>query len=289
MEATIVITTKNRKEELRRALASCVDQTVPCEVLVVDDGSSDGTIQMVRSEFQKVRLFAHSVSRGYIVRRNEAASLAEAPVIVSIDDDAEFSSPRVVENALKAFVDDKVGAVAIPYIEPHKENRILQAAPDSRSLWITDRFIGTAHALRRDLFLQLGGYREAYFHQGEEADYSLRLMDAGYFVALGGEDEIIHHESPKRDLNRMDYYARRNDVLFAWQNVPLPDFLWRLPTVILGGIAFGLKVHRLPVMMRGLFAGLMALPGVSRQPVSRESFAIQRQMRKSGPKLLVCS
>ena len=162
--ASVLITTKNRKEELRRALRSAFAQTVQPEVLVLDDGSTDGTAEMVRTEFPKTVLHSFAESKGYIVRRNEGARLATGDGIFSIDDDAEFSTPQVVGQTLMEFDDARIGAVAIPYIEPHKANRLMQKSPDSKTVWITDQFIGTAHAVRRDVFLKLGGYREALVH-----------------------------------------------------------------------------------------------------------------------------
>src|SRR5262245_46760837 len=183
--ATVVISTKNRRDDLRRALASVFAQTAPVDVLVMDDGSTDGTAEMVRHEFPSARLIRSDVSRGYIVRRNEAANVAETPYLFSIDDDAEFSSPDVVERTLTDFDDLRVGAVAIPYIEPHKGNRLLQCAPSPDAIWVTDAFVGTAHAVRRDVFLQLGGYRESLVHQGEERDFCIRMLACGPIVRLG--------------------------------------------------------------------------------------------------------
>ena len=56
-------------------------------------------------------------SAGLIARRNDLASLARAPILVSLDDDAEFTAPDVVAHALRPFADPRVGAVAIPYVE----------------------------------------------------------------------------------------------------------------------------------------------------------------------------
>src|SRR4051812_19167164 len=127
--ATIVITTRNRKEELARAVASALTQTVACEVLVVDDGSTDGTADLVRREFPAVRVVRCDESAGYIVRRNQAASLARAPVVVSIDDDATFPSPRTVEQSLADFDHPRVGAVAVPFVNVWDGPAVLQAAP----------------------------------------------------------------------------------------------------------------------------------------------------------------
>ena len=91
---------------------------------MVDDGSTDGTAELVRAEFPQVRLVHHDASLGYIVRRNEAAQLASAKVIFSIDDDAIFSSACVVEQTLAQFDDARIGAVAIPCIDVRKSRRV---------------------------------------------------------------------------------------------------------------------------------------------------------------------
>src|SRR5262249_30284552 len=150
------------------------------------------------------------------------ARLATTPFIFSIDDDAAYSTPYVVEQTLADFDAPRIGAVAIPYIEPSKNNCLMQQAPSRERVWITDSFIGTAHALRRDVFLQIQGYRETLVHQGEERDYCIRMLDHGWLTRLGCSDPILHYESPRRDFGRMDYFGRRNDILFAWHYVPLP-------------------------------------------------------------------
>jgi hypothetical protein len=298
-------------------------------------------------------------------------------VIFSLDDDAVFSSPFVVEQTLLDFSHPRIGAVAIPYIEPHKANKEMQRAPTREDVWITASYIGTAHAVRRDVFLALGGYREHLVHQGEEGDFCLRMLAAdaaqlmtdsgerrtdgnlfnlgghgehgglvcseaglrpdsravasesdslasgladspisesltrsasipasllvtshslpataspcdatpatshsplvtpleaaapGFFVRLGNSDPIIHNESPKRDYSRMDFYGRRNDVLFHWQNTPMPDLLWQLPMTIVGGLLCAYRVKRWRKMLEGIVAGFVAIAsGKERKPVS---------------------
>ena len=282
--ASVVITTKNRKEDLRVALESAFTQSVPVEVLVVDDGSTDGTADMVRDEFPVTRLERSEVSVGYIVARNRAAGLATTSIVFSIDDDAAFSTPMVVEQTLTEFANPRVGAVAIPYTEPNKSQRIHQSSPGGTEVFVTDVFIGTSHALRRDIFLKLGGYRECLVHQGEEGDYCLRLLNAGFVTRLGRADPIHHFESPLRDLRRMDLHGRRNDVLFAWHNVPMPYLPFHLAATSSNGLLSGIKLGRPLRMLRGTLSGYGACLSrwTHRQPVGAVVYRLSRRLKKGG-------
>ena len=81
LSAGVVISTKNRRDELRVALGSCIAQDRALEILVIDDGSADGTSEMVRRDFPNARLARHESSKGLVVSRNEAAQLALSEVI----------------------------------------------------------------------------------------------------------------------------------------------------------------------------------------------------------------
>lgn len=283
--ATVVITTKNRKDELRTAIRSALSQTLPVKVLLIDDGSTDGTTEMVRAEFPQVRLERSAESLGYIAQRNRAARLATTAFVFSIDDDAEFASSHTIEQTLADFQHPRVGAVAIPYIEPGKANMVLQRAPAREGTWVTDSYVGTAHAVRRELFLKLSGYRASLVHQGEEGDFCVRLLQAGWLVRLGRGNPIHHHESPRRDSSRMDFYGRRNDVLFAWHNVPTSYFPIHLLGTTLNGLLFGVRCGRFARMARGIAAGYVECWRArrERQPVSVSTYRLHRHLKKCGP------
>lgn len=282
MPATIVITTKNRRDDLRKAVASALAQTARPEVLVVDDGSTDGTSEMIAREFPSVRLNRSEKSLGLIVQRNRAAQMAGNSIVFSIDDDAVFSTPSVVEHTLREFDHPEVGAVAIPFADVNRSPEIHQRAPRAGTVFAAYSFIGTAHALRRDVFLKLDGYRDLLVHQGEEEDYCLRMLDAGWITRCGTADPIHHFESPRRDWSRMDYYGARNKILYAWQNVPWPY----LPAHLLCTTALTLmhsrKPRRMFTRLRGVAAGYSLFGRTRRAPVLLEIYRLSRELKRRG-------
>ncbi len=278
--ATIVITTKDRKDELRIAIQSCLAQSAKPQVLVIDDGSTDGTSEMVRAEFPGVTLYRNEVSTGYIAQRNRGAELAAGDILFSIDDDAAFSTPHIVEQTLAEFTHPRIGAIAIPFINVRKDDVLRHRAPGNAGVYVASSYIGTAHALRRDVFLKLGGYRAHLIHQGEEGDYAIRLLAAGYVVALGRADPIHHFESPKRSSKRMSLYGRRNDILFGWHNVPLDNLPTRWLRATIGGFWHGWKIGQFWPTLQGTAWGFGSIPQFwsFRSPVSRNAYLLHRKL-----------
>lgn len=281
--ATIVIPTKNRKDDLRRAILSCLNQTVPLEVLVIDDGSTDGTAEMVKREFPTVIFHREEVSKGATVERNRGVKMASGSIVFSIDDDADFPSRRTVEQTLAEFDSPEVSVVSIPLINVNQSPEVLQRAPSPDGIYVRDIFWGGACAMRREVFLQVGGYREYLRQQHEEDDLAIRILDAGYFTRLGNADPIHHYESPIRDKGRHDILGGRNKILFAWHNVPMPDFLLYLPATCIKTLAKGIREGRGPRSALGIAKGFVAFIDQfgERKPVRRETFRLYRRLRAS--------
>jgi GT2 family glycosyltransferase len=113
-------------------------------------------------------------------------------------------------------------------------------------------YIGFAHLLRRGVFLEHGGYRDEFVFYGEEKDYCLRLMQAGYRVVYL-PDALVGHvvDRAGRDQRRYVRFVIRNDCLTSLYNEPWPLVLVGLPLRLLrfrrmaasidGGDAGGLR------------------------------------------------
>lgn len=284
VHATVIISTRNRREDLCRTLRSVIAQTAHPEIILIDDGSTDGTSDVVRREFPQVALHRSEQSKGYIVQRNRAAELANGEILFSIDDDAEFSTPHVVAQTLAEFDHPKVGAVAIPFMDMNRREVVRGAAPDRNEIYVTDAFVGTAYAIRRDLFLRLGAFREVLFHQEEERELCLRMLDAGYLTRVGSADVIYHYESPIRNWSRMTVYTARNRILFIWHNVPFPYLLVHLAATSINLVRWGFRTKHPIWAIKGLLMGYGAMMKelLHRAPVSRRTFLLHRALLRRG-------
>ena len=105
---TIGVSTYNRKDLLRLSLNSLLEQSYKnCEIVVVDDGSSDGTEQMVREEFPQVK-YIYQENAGDAAAKNHAARAGSGEYIVFNDSDDLFL-PDAVERLVEALPEDGNG------------------------------------------------------------------------------------------------------------------------------------------------------------------------------------
>jgi len=282
--ATILIVTKNRKDDLRRAIETSLMQTVPLDVLVIDDASTDGTPDMLRADFPQVRLHCAEQSQGYIGHRNRAAEMARTPIVITLDDDAGFETPRTVERVLEEFNEPRVGAIAIPFVDTLNPDVKRHLAPDRDHVWVGHRFTGAAHALRRDLFLKLGSFRESLVHFGEEDDYSIRLLAAGYVVRQSAADPGYHKVSPKRNFPRERFWAARNVIYWSWLNLPARKLPLRLAGVTSREGIYAIR-YRLPwTTLKGLARGYRdsLFRGGERRPIPIDVYNLWLEIRARG-------
>lgn len=282
--ATVVIPTRNRGALLGQCIRSALSQSVPVEVIVMDDGSTDGTVEMVRRDFPMVRCHALGSGQGPCFQRNRGIEMARSEIVFPIDDDSVFSSPHVVKQTLREFDHPRIGAVGLPFLNPRLDWTKMQRDSAPEGCHVVHAFVGAAHALRRSVFLAVGGYREHYFYMGEEGDLCLRMLASGYVTRLGRSDPVYHMESPRRNLALANRCGRRNDICFAWHNVPTPYLPLHLLATTVNGMKAGIKTWHFWRMTMGALEGYRkCFTGkVVRQPVNAEIYWLHRHLKKSG-------
>ncbi len=286
--ASVVIPTFNRVDELRNLLRSALAQTVPVEIHVMDDGGDQTTAEMIRNEFPQVNYHCLARGRGPAYQRNRGIEMASSNIVFPVDDDSFFISPQTIEQTLSEFNHSRIAAVGIPYINIRQDQVVRQRAPENGRTYIASTFFGASHAIRRDIFLKVGGYREHFFYMGEEGDLCLRMMDAGYLTRLGNADPIHHLESPRRNLGRAGFTGRRNDVLFTWHNVPSTHLLPHLAGTTVNGVRTAIGSGCFWGMIKGTATGYADIfrRWQERQPVPQTIYRLHRLLKKQGPKLL---
>lgn len=283
--ATVIFPTKNRRDELRRALVAVLNQGVALTVMVMDDGSTDDTAAMVREEFPTVQVHRSEESHGPTFQRNKAANLATTEFIVTLDDDCELASTDTVAATLADFDEPRVGGVTIPFVNIlHEDLSVRTGAPDNDHKYITLDYFGGMIAFRRDAFLAAGGYRTYFFMHFEESDLAIRMLDIGYVVRLGRCPPLNHHESPIRNRARVNQLGPRNTVLFAWYNVPMPSFPLHLVGTTINATRHALKNDYLSDALRGVVRGYGGVVHEWRQrmPVRQSVYRLSRQLRRRG-------
>lgn len=280
---TVGVTTRDRPDSLAACLASLETlRPLDPEILVFDDASEPAA-----QAPPGVRVIRDASGPGYIVGRNRLVREAAAPIVLLLDDDTRVFSLSSVTRAMEVMGrDPSVGAVAFAQAEADGRPwpAAMQPARADYSC-VVPSFIGFAHLLRRDLFLSLGGYRESFVYYGEEKDYCLRVIDAGYCTVYL-PDALVSHvpDSAGRSRQRYLRFVSRNDCLNALYNDPLPRVMWTLP------LRFALYFR----MRRGWgiddrWGGLWvareiarALPHAlpSRRPVSRATLKTWRRLKQ---------
>jgi N-acetylglucosaminyl-diphospho-decaprenol L-rhamnosyltransferase len=206
----VAVISWNTKELLRACLTTCLAER-PEEIVVVDNGSYDGTIEMVRREFPEVHLKVLPSNPGYGAASNIAFKLCRAPYVLLLNSDTEVRPGALV--ALTQALDDRphTGIVGprlenpdgslqrsvfpfpSPYISLVKRqplSGLLTRLPGLRERYPLnfkhDRerrvpwVLGAAQAIRRDAYEAVSGFDESYVMYYEEVDLCYRMRRVGW-------------------------------------------------------------------------------------------------------------
>ncbi len=283
---SIVISTRNRCGDAVTAIESSLAQRYePLEVLLYDDASTDGTAEVVRDRFPEVRLVASDKQQGYLVWRNQGFRDASGEYVISLDDDSYFTDADTVTRVVELFAaSPQAAAIALPYCEPQRGQGNSRMSPCPAGTPLRS-YVGCAHAIRRQLALDAGGYRELLTHQGEEKDLCIRLRDHGWDIVYGDSPPLVHMYSENRDRQRHNYYGYRNTLLFSALNVPHPYAVPRMLLDSLQLLGHRFSLGALPASLHAVAAGWIAGARhlADRAPVTHATYRQYRSLPGHGP------
>ncbi len=246
----MVVVNHNRRELLRGCLESLARQTVTgFSVVLVDNGSNDGSAEMAEEEFRDAPFHLEVVrnreNRGFCAANNQGIAASGEPFVALLNNDAE-ASPGWLEALLGAFGDPVVGMAASKILTWGNPPRIDKAGhliyPDGQNrgrgtgeldngqydqreevLWPD----GCAAMYRRRMLDEIGGFDEDFFAYGDDAELGLRARIAGWRCLYVPEAVVRHRRASTLGLGsaRRIELIERNRVLLAAKLFPW-SLLW---------------------------------------------------------------
>lgn len=198
------------------------------EVILVDNYSTDGTVEAVEEEFKEVKLIKMFKNIG-IEAYNIGFKNAKGKYIIIIDDDS-FPHKQAVKRMVEKFeCDEKLGMVAFDVRNFYNYDSvtmddIIEEQKDTKAEAkdYLMAFNGAGAGVRRDLLEQVGFYPEEFFLYWNEQDTAFRILDTGYKIQFFSDVVSYHKYSPKNRASwRAPLYYTRNAFWLIWKNYSL--------------------------------------------------------------------
>jgi GT2 family glycosyltransferase len=250
---SVVVVTWNRRDLLRSCLQSLTRQKLeqPFEVIVVDNGSDDGSPEMALREFSenpafRLKLIRNQVNRGFCAGNNQGFAASASEFVALLNNDAE-AEPDWLSTLVRAFDGRaEIGMAASKILVYEDPRRIDKAGhliyPDGQNrgrgtgeldagqydrieevLWPD----GCAAMYRRELLDQIGGFDEDFFAYADDAELGLRARIAGWTCLYMPAARVRHHRGATLGVRseRRLVLIERNRVLLAAKLFPW-SLLW---------------------------------------------------------------
>lgn len=267
MKLSIIIISYKTKNLLRNCLKSIFESKIdfPIEVIVVDNNSNDGSVEMVRKEFSSVRLIINKENLGYGKANNQGMKIAKGEYILLLNSDTEIINKAVSKMVKWLEETREVGVVGCRLL--YKDGRTQQSAgylprlskiffwqtflddlPILKNLikpyqvsdinfyekehevgWITGAFF----LLRKEIFEKTGGFDENIFMYTEEVEWCLRIKKLGRKIFFTPFTFIYHLKSASpRDISENGIISEYRNLIYLfkkhkprWEMIFLPLIL----------------------------------------------------------------
>lgn len=303
---TATIATYNGRELLEVVLASLERQTFrDFRVVVVDDASSDGTVEWLRERWPDVDVVVHPHNRGVTAALNSCVRANDDELVLMLNNDVELD-PRCVEQLVTALDERPAAAVACAKLLDFAQRDLLDGAGDlyawagiahRRGQGERDRgqydqpedVFGACAAValyRRDAFEAVGPFDERFHALCEDIDWAFRAQLAGYDCRYVPSAVAYHVGSASLGPRISDftmYHNWRNELWLIAKNYPATAFLWHLPDLLFGQLAMismALRRRLVRTWLRAWRDAVRGLPGVleDRRRIQRKRVRNRRDL-----------
>jgi len=262
--AVVVLTMGDRPEALARLIGTLASEPFT-ERLVIYNGQDGPTLPGWTTHLSPENL-------GVPGGRNLGMQLTTAEVVVFIDDDAWLTTSTLVDSTQEIFTEhpalgalgyliETAGGSGLNRWLPHRGSELAAGLRTAAS------FPGGAHALRRQAYVEAGGYTPEFFFKHEETDLSWALITAGWEVAH--TESVVLHHPPTGELRHSGVIEQsiRNKIWLVRARLPWWLVPVAAPIVTARQLAMCRSVDDLKLFAQGARSGLGACP-IRRQPLS---------------------
>lgn len=290
IEVSVIVVNHNGKEYLRRCLLSVLaNDFKDNEIIVVDNGSDDGSASLIQNEFgsQNLNLIFLNLKQNFgpALARNEGAKIAKGEYLAFLDNDTQVKSDWITE-AIKLFQKDQsIGCIQCKLLLLAEKNKYDYAGEylnqygflvhraqyketDNGQYDKEEEILAAKSAgmfIRKDIFDKIDGFDEDYFIYVEETDLGWRVWLAGYktvFCPLS----VVYHEfgtsikilSKGRSNFNIRFHGTKNYIMTLTKNLGNKQLALILPKHIAIWLCFAFFL-----MIRGNFySAINVLKGV---------------------------
>jgi len=215
----VVVITRDRADELLHALGRLAALPERPEVVVVDNGSRDGTPARVRARHPGVRVIALGEDRG-AAGRTVGVRATGARYVAFADDDSWWAPGALARAAARLDANPQLAIVAGRVLLGEEERlepacAAMEATPLAGGRVLG--FVACGAVVRRAAFLAAGGFDPRLGVGGEEQLLAADLAARGWELVYDPDVVAHHHPSPVRDRTRRRAVQVRNDLWFAWR------------------------------------------------------------------------
>ncbi|KFX67018.1 glycosyltransferase family 2 protein [Paraburkholderia fungorum] len=261
---SVVVLTCNRADELTTTLEHLLALPENPPIVVADNGSSDGTVALVRKRFPMVRVIECGGNLG-AAGRNRAVACVRTDYVAFCDDDTWWA-PGSLEHAVQLLdAWPTVGVLSARVAVGDDETTDPTCAAMRASPLGSDGLPGPALigymagacVFRTSLFRAVGGYEPRLFIGGEEELVALDVLAANHSIVYCEQMTVHHHPSAVRDSGLRRRMLARNAAWIAWLRLPWPQACRATLRALAALTREGSFVHDSVALLHGL---MWALP-----------------------------
>lgn len=224
VKVSIIIPEWNRIEEMKKCLGNIMKQNyLDYEVIVVDNGSTDGTKEMIKKDFPKVKIILLKKNVGAARARNIGILEAKGKYVWFLDSDAFPVSKSCLRNMIKILESEPTigqlggeiidGKIRIPNSYRNQDGLFIFK---ENCLMEDVECINTSNCImRKDLIEKVGGFDPDYFYGYEDNNVSFLIKKLGYRCVVDNSVLAVHERSLKSRASTF-YLWNRNRIRFVF-------------------------------------------------------------------------